>query len=78
MNFPFIEILISQKFMDVQGLLQDHNIRHSVEEIIQFTHYINSSILIHLIYLLNDQLFVLIFEEIKNQCGTSSDVKMMH
>ena len=67
MNCPFIDHVIAHKFMEIQGVLQDHNLPYSVEEVIQFPHYIIDSILFQQVALLLDQLFVLILEEIKSR-----------
>ena len=65
--------VIAEKFMEIQGVLQDHNLPYSVEEVIQFPHYIIDSILFQQVALLLDQLFVLILEENKSHGGSSGD-----
>ena len=73
MNCPFMDHVIAEKFMEIQGVLQDHKLPYSVEEVIQFPHYIIDSILFQQVALLLDQLFVLIIEEIKSHGGSSGD-----
>ena len=68
---------IAEKFMEIQGVLQDHNLLLSVEEVIQFPHYIIESILFQQVVLLLDQLFVLILEEIKSHGGSSGDANLL-
>ena len=65
--------VIAEKFIEIQGVLQDHNLPYSVEEVIQFPHYIIDSILFQQVALLLDQLFVLILEENKSHGGSSGD-----
>ena len=67
---------IAEKFWEIQGVLQDHNLPYSVEEVIQFPHYIIESILFQQGALLLDQLFVLILEENKGHSGWSGDANL--
>ena len=69
-NCPYTDHAIAEKFMKIQGVLQDHNLPYSVEEFIQFPHYIIDSILFQQVALLLDQLFVLILEENKSHGGS--------